>query len=148
MRHQHATMSRLRELHHIPGMEQLPEDTIARIDRMSTQTHVKRGRVLMRQGAHGREAFVIIDGTAAVRCDGQLVAVVSAGSIVGEAALMHGGGRTADVIALTDMVVLVSSPAELTSLCADGVFRAWLDNQVNARSSTDRRAHRTAGRRN
>lgn len=135
MRRQHTTPSRLRLLHALPGMEQLPEDTIARIDRLSTQAAVPAGRVLMRQGTRGRETFVIVAGTAAVRCDETLVAVASAGSVVGEAAVLHGGGRSADVIALTDLTLLVTSPAELSSLYDDEAFRAWLDRQVEARAT-------------
>jgi CRP-like cAMP-binding protein len=116
-------------------MEQLPVETIARIDRFSTEAHICAGRVLMRQGSPGREAYIVVDGTAAVRRDGRLVATVSSGSIVGETAVLHGGGRTADVIALTDMTLLVSTPAELSSLCADDSFLAWLNQQVDARTA-------------
>ena len=71
------------------------------------------------QGAAGREAFVIIDGTAAVLINGKKVATVGPGRCVGELALLDNGPRTATVVAETDVTALVIGVREFSSIIDD-----------------------------
>jgi CRP-like cAMP-binding protein len=119
----------------IPGIGTLPAATLDRIDSLSTEVRVPEGRVLIWQKAPGRQTFLITEGIAAIRCDGQTVAKRTPGSVVGEAAVLHRCPRSADVVAETDMTVLVLSPAELASLYDDPAFRTWLDDQVEGRAA-------------
>jgi CRP-like cAMP-binding protein len=64
------------------------------------------GRVLMRQGAVGRELFVLIDGEVAVTRDGKTIAVRHSGDFIGELALVTHRHRTATVSATTDVRAL------------------------------------------
>jgi CRP-like cAMP-binding protein len=82
---------------------------LAKIARATDEVHVPVGKVLMEQGQSGREAFIIVSGTASVVIGGTQVAELSAGHHVGELALLDGGPRTATVTATTDMDVLVIS---------------------------------------
>jgi CRP-like cAMP-binding protein len=61
------------------------------------------------QGQTGREAFVIISGTATVKRNGKKVATLGTGAVVGELSLLDHGPRTASVIAETECVMLVIS---------------------------------------
>lgn len=89
---------------------------LQKIARATDEVTIESGRVLMQQGERGREAFVIIDGTASVEIGGSHVAELGPGSAVGELALLDGGPRTATVTALTDMKVLVIDQRAFTSL--------------------------------
>lgn len=85
---------------------------LATISSLSTAIPVKAGTELCRQGTPGREAFVVIEGTAAVTVDGAEVATLTAGDVFGELALLDHGPRVATVTAATDMDVLVLTPDE------------------------------------
>ncbi len=60
-----------------------------------------KGNVLIEQGAAGDEMFLVLDGTLAVEVDGQQVAQVGPGAIIGERAVLERGSRTATVRAMT-----------------------------------------------
>jgi CRP-like cAMP-binding protein len=82
---------------------------LAKIAKASDELSIAQGKVLMAQGQAGREAFVIVDGTATVSVGDVDVAELGPGHHVGELALLDGGPRTATVTAKTDMTVLVIS---------------------------------------
>jgi CRP-like cAMP-binding protein len=75
------------------------------------------GEELMHQGRLGREAFVIVSGTATVTRDDQLLADVGPGDVVGEATLLAGDHyRNATVTATSPLSALVLSWQEFASL--------------------------------
>lgn len=65
------------------------------------------GTVLTREGDVGREAFVVVSGTAEVTRDGVAVAEIGPGAVVGEMSLLDGGPRSATVTATSDIDALV-----------------------------------------
>src|SRR5207244_2530445 len=62
---------------------------------------VKQGKVLMQQGKPGDELFFMVDGVVSVDVDGNVVAELGPGALLGERAVLEGGHRTAAVTALT-----------------------------------------------
>jgi hypothetical protein len=62
---------------------------------------IPKGTTLIEQGAVGDEMFLVLDGMFAVEVDGQPVAQVGPGAIVGERAVVEHGSRTATLRALT-----------------------------------------------
>ncbi len=62
---------------------------------------IQQGNTLIEQGAAGDEMFLVLDGRFAVEVDGQAVAQVGPGAIVGERAVVEKGSRTATLRALT-----------------------------------------------
>jgi hypothetical protein len=73
------------------------------------------GEMLVEQGAPGDELYLILDGVLAVEIDGEEVAEIGPGAIVGERALLEGGSRTATLNARTRCRVAVI-PGELIDL--------------------------------
>ena len=71
------------------------------------------------QGDVGREAFVILEGSAEVRRNGTTVATLTSGACFGELALLDNGPRTATVIAATDLKVLVIGAREFAAIVND-----------------------------
>ena len=68
---------------------------------------LRAGEVLVSQGEPGDELFLLFDGVLAVEQDGQEVAEVGPGAIMGEMALLEGGRRTATLRAVTRCRVAV-----------------------------------------
>ena len=86
------------------------------MSKASDEISLPAGRVLCEQGAVGREAFVIVAGTAEVRRNKKKVATLGPGDCVGELALLDHGLRTATVTAATDCTVLVIGAREFAAI--------------------------------
>jgi hypothetical protein len=65
------------------------------------------GETLVEQGAPGDELYLVLDGVLAVDIDGDEVAEIGPGAILGEKALLEGGTRTATLRAETRCRVAV-----------------------------------------
>ena len=72
---------------------------------------VKQGKYLVQQGDPGDSLFLLLDGVLSVIIDGEAVAEVGPGVILGEVAVLEGGVRTASLQASTDVRVAVA-PAD------------------------------------
>ncbi len=75
--------------------------TIMRGGSKPTIRSLAAGDVLVEQGAAGTDVFVILDGMFCVEVDGNEVAEIGPGAIVGERAALEGGSRTATLRART-----------------------------------------------
>lgn len=71
------------------------------------------GETLVNQGDPGSELFLLLDGVISVEIDGEAVAEVGPGSILGEMAGLEGGIRTATLRAATPIRVAVASGADM-----------------------------------
>jgi CRP/FNR family cyclic AMP-dependent transcriptional regulator len=80
---------------------------LQKIAKASDEIAVKAGTTLVDQGQQGREAFIVVDGTAAVKRNGRKITTLGPGAVIGELSLLDRGPRTATVTADTDMTVLV-----------------------------------------
>lgn len=85
-----------------------------------SESHFGAGDVLCQEGRVGRQAFVILDGEAAVDISGTRVGTLGPGNVVGEMALIDHGPRSATVTALSPMTVLTLSVLEFRSLLDGG----------------------------
>lgn len=91
----------------IPGFDALSRAEINDLAATADRTAAPAGRVLVRQGGRGLECFVVADGELEVVRDGNVIAQIGPGSVVGEIALLDNAVRNADVVALTDVEVAV-----------------------------------------
>ena len=80
---------------------------LQKIAKASDEIAVKAGTTLIDQGQQGREAFIVVDGSATVKRNGRKITSVGPGAVIGELSLLDRGPRTATVTADTDMTVLV-----------------------------------------
>ena len=100
--------------------EGLGKKEVAQIESISTPISVPAGREITTEGTRGRECFVVLDGTVGVDQDGERIAEIGAGGVVGEISLLdRDRHRTATVVALTDTDVLVFSAQEFHTLVAE-----------------------------
>ena len=89
---------------------------LTRIARIAEEIEVPAGRVLIRQGAFGQEAFVIYEGRAKATIRGKRSAELGPGECFGEMALLDSAPRSATVTAETDMRLLVLGSREFSTL--------------------------------
>lgn len=80
------------------------------------------------------KAYIILDGTVSVRRDGQEIAQLGPGDIVGEAAIVGHSLRTASVVALTKLTAIHFTDADLKELLEEmPSFREKVTALVDAR---------------
>ena len=96
----------LEHLAEIPLFSALSKRDLGRIAKASNEVTVPAGHVLVDQGDAGREAFVLVEGTATVKRNGR----------IGELALLDHGPRTATVTADTSVTALVLSAREFSGV--------------------------------
>ena len=101
---------------HVPGAHTIPAREIAAIDSLTTPVEIEEGKVLMRQGAPGNEALFVLEGELLIERDGEAVAVIGPGSIVGEAALIAHQPRNATVTAASDVLALAMTRREFATI--------------------------------
>ena len=87
--------------------------TIMRNGRKPRIRKVAEGDDLVRQGDEGDELFLLLDGVLSVSVDGERLAELGPGAVVGERALLEGGLRTSTLSALTACKVAVARADEI-----------------------------------
>jgi CRP-like cAMP-binding protein len=106
----------LKHLASVPLFAALSPKDLQKLAKVSDEVTIEAGRVLVDQGATGREAYVIVEGEAEVVRGDLVVATLSAGEAFGELALLDGGPRTASVRAATNLTVLVLGQREFVGI--------------------------------
>lgn len=71
---------------------------------------VAEGETLVEQGEPGGHLFLLLDGILDVEVDGEIVAEVGPGAILGERAILEGGKRTSTLRARMPSMVVVAPP--------------------------------------
>jgi CRP-like cAMP-binding protein len=109
----------------IAAMERVPlfarcsKKELASIASLADEVDLPAGKVLTSEGDRGREFFVLLEGSAEVRRDGQELPPLGAGDFFGEIALVTDKARTATVTTAGPMRALVIT---------DRAFRELLRN--------------------
>jgi Cyclic nucleotide-binding domain len=78
-----------------------------------TVRKLKEGALLTEQGQHGDEVFLLLNGVVAVLVDGEPIADVGPGAILGERAALEDGVRTSTIRALTKVTVAVAKAEQI-----------------------------------
>jgi len=116
------TVARVRQedkinaLGRIPLFSDLSKKELVFLARMTTEVDVREGSTLVRQGEMGREAMIIESGTAVVRRNNRKVDDIGPGDFFGEMSLIDHMPRNADVVATSDMTVLVMDSREFSTI--------------------------------
>ena len=91
----------------VPMFSSLSNRQLIEIAKHAESVSVKAGHVLAQQGSKGWEFFFIVEGKAQVQKNGKVIRQLTSGDFFGEISLIDREPRTANVIADTDMVLLV-----------------------------------------
>jgi CRP/FNR family transcriptional regulator, cyclic AMP receptor protein len=90
----------------IPIFSNLSDEEAKRLAAFATETSVADGQILMKQGDYSTELIGIEEGTADVIRDGEKIASLGEGDLIGEMGLIEREPRNADVIATSPMRVM------------------------------------------
>ena len=81
----------------------LSDEDLDSIASRSMKVYARDGILLIKRGESGFRFFVILDGSADVIADGNVLASLGRGDVVGEMALISHAKRNADVVATSNM---------------------------------------------
>jgi len=95
------------------ALEREMSATIMRAGRRPRVRKVKAGGTLTEQGALDDEVFLLLNGVVQVEVDGEVLAQLGPGAVVGERAVLEGGRRTSTLRAVTAAKVAVASAEDL-----------------------------------
>jgi CRP-like cAMP-binding protein len=74
---------------------------------------IKEGELLTEQGQEGDDLYLLLDGVLRVEVDGEPLAELGPGAIVGERAVLEGGVRTSSLRAVTKCKVAAENASEV-----------------------------------
>jgi CRP-like cAMP-binding protein len=100
----------------VPLFSALDRRGLEAVARHADEVDVKAGARLTEQGRLAYEFFVITQGTASVSREGEHVATLGPGDYFGEIGAIEGERRTADVVADTDMDLVVMHARDFRAL--------------------------------
>jgi cAMP-dependent protein kinase regulator len=107
----------------IPIFSELSDEEAKRLAAFATETSVAEGQILMKQGDYSVELIAIEEGTADVVRDGEKIASLKEGDLIGEMGLFERQPRNADVIATSPMRVFKLTHWEIRRMSKDTVER-------------------------
>ena len=97
----------LQYLAQVPLFSSCSSRDLGKIAKAADRINMVAGTTIITQGTAGKQAFVLLSGSATVKRNGKKIATVQAGAIVGELSLLDRGSRTATVVCETDCELLV-----------------------------------------
>jgi CRP/FNR family cyclic AMP-dependent transcriptional regulator len=112
--------NRLKEIY---LFSQLSDEEAHRLAAFATETSVAEGQILMKEGDYSTELIGIEEGTADVLRDGETIASLGQGDVIGEMGLLTREPRNASVVATSPMRVLKLTHWEVKRMSSETVQR-------------------------
>ena len=109
----------------VPLFSRLSKSELRDLAMLADEIDLRDGKEMTRQGAAGREFFVLLEGTADVRKNGRKINSLGPGDFFGEIALVSREPRTATVTATSPVRTLVIT---------DRSFRRLLDESPQVKT--------------
>jgi len=110
-------------LKQIPIFSNLSDEEANRLAAFATETSVAEGQILMKQGDYSTELIAIEEGSADVIQDGEKIASLKDGDLIGEMGLIEREPRNADVIATSPMRVMKLTHWEIRRMSEETLNR-------------------------
>lgn len=103
-------------LRRIGLFEALSKKELGFLAQQTTEATFVEGTELVTQGELGREAMVLVEGSAVVRRNNRKIAELGPGDVLGEMSLINHTPRNATVTATSPVTVLVMDAREFSSV--------------------------------
>jgi CRP-like cAMP-binding protein len=87
----------------VPVFSEMTEEELRRIATFANEDSVSAGATLLREGDYSNEMIAVESGTADVVREGETIASVGPGDVVGEVGVLQKGMRNASVVATSSM---------------------------------------------
>ncbi len=110
-------------LKQIPIFSRLSDEEANRLAAFATETSVAEGQILMKQGDYSTELIAIEEGSADVIQDGERIASLKDGDLIGEMGLIEREPRNADVVATSPMRVMKLTHWEIRRMSEETLDR-------------------------
>jgi cAMP-dependent protein kinase regulator len=110
-------------LKQIPIFSELSDEEANRLAAFANETSIAEGQILMKEGDYSTELIGIEEGTADVERDGQKIATLGAGDVIGEMGLLSREPRNATVIASSPMRVVKLTHWEIRRMSEETLER-------------------------
>jgi CRP-like cAMP-binding protein len=104
------------QLQQVPLFSEVPEESLKKIAPFTTVDEFAEGVTVMQEGGFSNDFYVITEGSARVERDGELVAEVGQGDVIGEGGLLEKSQRSATVTATSTMRVIKIEHWELSRM--------------------------------
>ena len=138
-----VTNSKADRLRDTPLFSSCDRKQLERLSSLIDTVNVEPGHELLVQGRQTQYAYVVESGVAEVRIDGEPVAEVLAGELVGEMSLLARGETSASVVSKTPMTLLTIPHQVFDQIVADtpGMGLSLAKDLARRLQATDRLLH-------
>ena len=104
---------------HVPLFASCSKGELRKIASLADEIDFREGKVLIREGAPGREFFVLLEGKVDVARKGRSIDTLESGDFFGEVALVSNQPRNATITTLTPARALVVTDRDFRNLLKD-----------------------------
>jgi CRP/FNR family transcriptional regulator, cyclic AMP receptor protein len=111
--------SKVAAMARVPLFSRCSKGELARIAQLADEVDLPAGKTLTKEGATGREFFVLLEGTAEVQRGGKWISTMRGGDFFGEIALVTNVPRTATVKTTSPVHALVITDRAFRELLRD-----------------------------
>ena len=97
----------------------MPDDALQRFADMADETTIEEGEELARAGTWPYQLFAIEEGSVEIRRDGDTIAKLGKGDVVGETGVVKRGLRNADVVATSPVKAIFFTQDQVKQMRQD-----------------------------
>jgi CRP-like cAMP-binding protein len=116
----------------ISGLEDCPRAELVALGRVCDEHAVARGERLSTEGRPGREAWIILQGTADVRRRDTLLWEAGPGDLVGDIGVLGFVPAAVTLVATAPMKVLALAPLAADTVFSEPTLARWAFAKLNA----------------
>lgn len=107
------------EVSQVAIFDRLSDAELKKIASAGTKVHLPANWSLIWEKTPADKAYIVLDGELSVRKNGQQVATLGPGDVVGETAIVNHKLRNASVVSVTEVEVLHFTREAVEQLCRD-----------------------------